>query len=58
MGKCPICGTEYDITLPKNKEYHVFRYQLSKSATSMGANYEEAQGLTVKKIFQVKLVSV
>jgi len=25
-------------TLPYNKEYDVFRYQLSKSGTSMGAN--------------------
>ncbi len=26
-------------TLPSNKEYDVFRYQLSKSSSSMGANY-------------------
>ena len=31
-------------TLPSRKEYDVFRYQLSKSSTSMGANYEESQG--------------
>lgn len=30
--------------LPYRKEFDVFRYQLSKSATSMGANYEESQG--------------
>ena len=42
-------------TLPKNKEYDVFRYQLSKSATSMGANYEEAQGAYSKKDFSSKI---
>lgn len=31
-------------TIPYRKEFDVFRYQLSKSATSMGANYEESQG--------------
>jgi len=31
------------------KEYDVFRYQLSKSATSIGANYEEAQTSTYKE---------
>jgi four helix bundle protein len=30
-------------TLPNNKEFDVFRYQLSKSATSVGANYNESQ---------------
>ena len=29
--------------IPYRKEYEVFRYQLSKSATSIGANYEESQ---------------
>jgi len=32
--------------LPYKKEYEVFRYQLSKSATSFGANYEESQAGT------------
>lgn len=31
-------------TLPPRKEYDVFRNQVSKSSTSMGANYEESQG--------------
>ncbi|RMG24108.1 MAG: four helix bundle protein [Methanobacteriota archaeon] len=39
-------------TLPYKKEYDVFRYQLSKSATSIGANYEEAQTSTQKEFIQ------
>lgn len=35
-------------TLPYKKEYEVLRYQLSKSATSIGANYEESQNTTYK----------
>ena len=31
------------MSLPKKRELDVIRYQLSKSATSIGANYEEAQ---------------
>jgi len=31
------------MSLPYRKEYDVFRYQLSKSSTSIGANYEESQ---------------
>jgi len=42
-------------TLPHKKEYDVFRYQLSKSATSMGANYEEAQGAISRKEFASKV---
>jgi len=39
-------------TLPYKKEYDVFRYQLSKSATSIGANFEEAQSTTYKEFIQ------
>ena len=42
-------------TLPFKKEYDIFRYQLSRSATSMGANYEEAQGAFSKKEFASKI---
>ncbi len=42
-------------TLPRNKEYDVFRYQLSKSSTSIGANYEEAQGGYSRKEFASKV---
>ena len=33
----------------------MFRYQLSKSASSIGANYEEAQGAFSKKEFASKI---
>jgi four helix bundle protein len=36
-------------TLPYKKELDVFRYQLSKSATSIGANFQEAQSTTYKE---------
>ena len=42
-------------TISKEKEFDVFRYQLSKSATSIGANYEEAQGAYSKKEFASKI---
>ncbi len=38
-------------TLPPDKEYDVFRYQLSKAATSMGANYTESQAGTTKEFY-------
>jgi four helix bundle protein len=41
-------------TLPGNKEFDVLKYQYSKSATSIGANYEEAQSSTYKE-FLAKL---
>lgn len=43
-------------TLEFKKEYDVFRYQLSRSATSIGANYEEAQGAFSKKEFASKII--
>ncbi len=43
-------------TLPYRKEYDVLRHQLSRSATSIGANYEEAQNSTYKEfIHRVKI---
>ena len=47
---------KYLLTLPSNSEYSVFRNQLSKSGTSIGANYEEALGAFGKKDFISKLV--
>jgi four helix bundle protein len=38
-----IRSIKYIRTLPTSAEYKVIRYQLTKSATSSGANYEEAQ---------------
>ena len=37
------------------RETDVIRYQLSKSATSVGANYEEAQAAISRKEFAVKI---
>lgn len=37
--------------LPKTTEYSVVRYQLAKSSTSSGANYEEAQAASSKPDF-------
>jgi len=39
-------------TLPHDKEYDVFRYQLSKSSSSIGANYEESQACTKNEFKQ------
>jgi len=41
--------------LPNSKEYQVISYQLLKSATSVGANYEEAQGAVSKADFSNKV---
>ena len=40
--------------LPTSMEYKVISYQLIKSATSVGANYEEAQGAVSKADFSNK----
>ncbi len=42
-------------TLPYETEYKVIRYQLIKSATSTGANYEEAQAAVSKADFHNKI---
>ena len=39
-------------TIPHGKEYDVFRYQLSKSSSSIGANYEESQACTKNEFKQ------
>ncbi len=41
--------------LPISKEYQIISYQLLKSATSAGANYEEAQGAVSKADFSHKI---
>jgi len=41
--------------LPNGVEYNVISYQLLKSATSTGANYEEAQGAVSKADFANKV---
>ena len=42
-------------TLPRTKEYSVITYQLVKSTSSIGANYEEAQGAVSKADFSNKI---
>lgn len=42
-------------TFPKNQEYSVIRYQLLKSASSTGANYEEAQAGSSRADFTYKV---
>jgi len=42
-------------TLPNSSEYNVIKYQLTKSATSSGANYEEAQAGSSKADFTNKV---
>ncbi|MBI9059650.1 MAG: four helix bundle protein [Labilibaculum sp.] len=41
--------------LPDSKEYRVISYQVLKSATSVGANFEEAQGAVSKADFANKV---
>ena len=41
--------------LPKGKEYDVISYQLIKSSTSSGANYDEAQAAVSKADFANKI---
>lgn len=42
-------------TLPTSSEYSVIKYQLTKSATSSGANYEESQAGSSKADFTNKV---
>jgi four helix bundle protein len=42
-------------TIKAGKEYDVIKYQLSKSATSAGANYEESQAAVSKADFTNKV---
>jgi four helix bundle protein len=46
---------KYCRTLPRGKEYEIIKYQLVKSATSSGSNYEEAQGAISKPDFFNKI---
>jgi len=41
--------------LPKTPEFSVIRYQLSKSSSSSGANYEESQAGSSKADFNNKV---
>ncbi|MFH1196208.1 MAG: four helix bundle protein [bacterium] len=43
------------MTLPKEKVYSIIIFQLAKSSTSSGSNYEEAQGAESAKDFNHKI---
>ena len=45
-------------TLPYKKELDVFRNQLSRSATSIGANFQEAQAATYKEFISKLRISL
>jgi len=45
----------YISNLPTTPEYRIIRYQLAKSATSTGANYEESQAGSSKADFNNKV---
>jgi four helix bundle protein len=45
---------KYLRTLPESSEYRVIKYQLTKSSTSGGANYEEAQAGSSRADFNNK----
>lgn len=42
-------------TIQYSKENEVIKYQLAKSATSIGANYEEAKGAYSREDFKYKM---
>lgn len=42
-------------SLPNSTEYHIIKYQLGKSSTSVGANYEESQAGSSKADFRNKV---
>ena len=46
--------TKFLRNLPDEPEFNNMRYQLSKSSTSAGANYEEAQAAFSKHYFYIK----
>ena len=46
------------MNLPNKKEFEVFQYQLSRSATSIGANDEEAQSASLKEFVQKSRIAL
>jgi four helix bundle protein len=50
-----IKAVEFSRTIPHNIENNVIRYQLTKAATSAGANYEEAQAGSSRPDFNAKV---
>jgi len=52
-----VAVIQFLASLPDKREYEVFRIQLSKSATSIGANYEESQYSTYREfIAKIRIV--
>ena len=45
-------------TIPRDSEYNVIRYQLSKAGSSVGANYEESQSSSYKEFAQRTRISL
>jgi len=50
--KFSVNSLKFLMSLPQNKEFNVFKYQFSKSSTSIGANFEEAQSSTYREFIQ------
>jgi four helix bundle protein len=50
-----VRAIKFTRTIPSSPEYSVIRYQLTKSATSSGANYEESQAGSSKADFTNKV---
>ncbi|MEE9167352.1 MAG: four helix bundle protein [Candidatus Neomarinimicrobiota bacterium] len=53
--ECAIMVLETLQTVGHEKEKDAVRYQLAKSGTSIGANYEEAQGASSRRDFSNKI---
>ncbi len=53
--KFAIRCLKFTKTFPNTPEYRVIRYQLAKSSTSSGANYEESQAGSSKADFSNKV---
>lgn len=50
-----VCCLKFLRQLPNDPEYRLIRYQLGKSSTSLGANYEESQAGSSKADFKNKV---
>ncbi len=53
--KFSISTLKFLSSLPLSPEFKILRYQLAKSSTSAGANYEEAQGAISRADFKNKV---
>ena len=46
---------KFSMNLPKSQEFEIIKYQLIKSATSVGANYQESQSASSLADFRNKI---